>query len=60
MAPKKDQAKLTGNDYVNKPLKELVSHPDFSQHAYRVMIAICDMTTAQIEQININPTGRTS
>lgn len=60
MAAKKDQPKLTGKDYIHKPVKELVEHPDFSQHAYRVMIAISDMTTAQIEQINLNPTGRTS
>jgi len=59
VAPKKVKPKLTGKDYIHKPVKELVNHPDFSQHAYRVMIAISEMTTAQIEQINL-PNGRTN
>lgn len=45
--------KLTGKDYFNRPYVELQSHPDFSNHAFRVINAISNMTTKEIEQINL-------
>lgn len=45
--------KLTGKDYMDRPLLEIQSHPDYSAHALRVVIAIRDMTTEQLEQLTI-------
>lgn len=44
---------LTGHDYLTVPLTELVKHPDFSPHAMRVVIAISEMTTAKLEDLDI-------
>lgn len=45
--------KLTGKDYMERPILELQSHPDYSKHAMRVVIAIRDMTTEELEQLTI-------
>lgn len=45
--------KLTGKDYMHRPYLELQSHPDFSAHALRVVAAIGEMTTEQLEQLTI-------
>lgn len=50
---KKTNEKLTGNDYMNIPLQELIEHPDYSAHAMRVITAISKMTTQQIENLTI-------
>lgn len=39
---------LTGADYLNRPIKEIVEHPDFSIHACEVMLAISKMTTKEL------------
>lgn len=48
-----DEDELTGTDYLTRPFSELVKHPDFSRHAMRVAIAISQMTTAQLEELNL-------
>lgn len=45
---------LTGRDYLEIPLTELIKHPDYSPHARRVMLAISVMTTRQLENLNIS------
>lgn len=45
--------KLTGKDYMDRPLLELQSHPDYSAHALRVVIAIREMTTEELENLTI-------
>lgn len=45
--------KLTGKDYMDKPYLELQSHPDYSKHAMRVVAAIREMTTEELEQLTI-------
>ncbi len=45
--------KLTGEDYFRNPLEQLMAHPDFSNHALRVIGAISQMTTEQLENLNI-------
>lgn len=45
--------KLTLHDYMTKDVKELVEHPDFSQHAFRIAGALINLTTEQIEQIDL-------
>ncbi len=47
------EEELTGADYLNEPTRELMMHPDYSAHAHRVMIAVSDMTSAQLEQLNL-------
>ncbi len=36
------------------PLAKLVNHPDFTTSAMGVVLAICGMTTKQLEKINIS------
>ena len=43
---------LTGNDYLNKPMTELLNHPDFSPQAMHAVATISTMTSAQLESIN--------
>ncbi len=45
--------KLTGKDYMDRSLIELQSHPDFSAHALRVVVAIREMTTEELENLTI-------
>ena len=45
--------KLFGIDYFKMPMPELINHPDFSPHACRVIFAICEMTTEQLETLNV-------
>lgn len=45
--------KLTGMDYLTKPVTELQSHPDFSPHAMRVVIAVTEMTTDKLENLDL-------
>lgn len=44
---------LTGHDYVNKPLSELMKHHDFSRHAFNVVMAMLEMKTTQLENLDI-------
>lgn len=45
--------KLTGMEYMTKDATELRMHPEFSPHAFRVILAISKMSTEEIEQINL-------
>lgn len=45
--------RLQGFDYVNRPLLELQSHPDFSLHAYLTIAAIGIMSTEELEDLSI-------
>ena len=45
--------KLTGKDYMDHSLIELQSHPDYSAHAHRVVIAVREMTTEELENLTI-------
>lgn len=40
---------LIGRDYLTKPLSELNSHPQFSGHARRVVLAMSGMHTEQLK-----------
>ncbi len=57
MRSKKDKKlgndKLTGKDYMDRPLLELQSHPDFSRHALNVVAAVREMTTEELENLTI-------
>lgn len=44
---------LIGNDYVTRPINELLQHPQYTPHALRVVSAILAMNTEQIEEITI-------
>lgn len=44
---------LKGVDYLTKPIRELVTYPDFSEIAFQKIIDISNMTTTQIENINL-------
>lgn len=48
-----EREKLTGCDYMTRPYLELSSHPDFSPHAHRLISAISEMSTEQIENLDI-------
>lgn len=52
--------KLKGMDYIKRPYLELLSHPDFSPYAYRVIEAIVRMSTEEIDKINLLNTGETN
>ncbi len=45
--------KLTGEDYFRLPIDQLRAHPNFSNHALRIISAICRMTTEQLENLDI-------
>jgi hypothetical protein len=45
--------KLTGEDYLTTPLMILMSHPDYSEKAMKVMLRIKTMTSSDIERINL-------
>lgn len=45
--------KLTGMDYLTMTVTELVQYPNFSQHAFRVMTEIANMTTEEIENLDV-------
>lgn len=44
---------LIGHDYVSKPLSELMNYEEFSPHAFRVVNAIMNMKTSQLEKIDL-------
>lgn len=44
---------LTFMDYWQTPVPELADHPDFSQHALRVVADVTKLTTKQLEKIDI-------
>lgn len=44
---------LTGHDYMNRPMLELQSHPDFSQEAHDKIACISAMTSKELEEINL-------
>jgi hypothetical protein len=43
--------KLTGVDYITRPLLELMSHPDFSKEAMHTMAHISGMNNDQLEKL---------
>ncbi len=45
--------KLLGIDYFTLHISELSKNPDFSPHACRIIYAICNMTTEQLENLNV-------
>lgn len=45
--------KLTGYDYLTKLTTELNQYPDYSPHAGRIVNAIMEMTSEEIEKIDI-------
>jgi hypothetical protein len=47
------KTRLTGLDYISHPITELKKHKDFSAHAMRVMFAILEMNTHELEQLTI-------
>lgn len=49
-----DEEELTGRDYWETPMSDIMKHPDFSPHAMRVVSAIMSMTTAQLESLNLS------
>lgn len=49
---------LTASDYINRPLMDLMEHPGFSRHAFRVVNQFLKLTTIEIEQLDFsNKTG---
>lgn len=46
-------SELKGIDYIKRPYLALLSDPDFSKHAYRVMETILGMTSKEIENIDL-------
>jgi hypothetical protein len=42
---------LTGHDYINHPLIELVGHSDFNQEVYSFVAEVIQMTTEQLETL---------
>lgn len=52
------EKKLKGEDYLNMSIQELLKHPDYSPHALRVVHAVCGMTSKELEELNLNPSGR--
>lgn len=46
---------LTFNEYHTWPVPRLVNHPGFSARAMRVVEAVTQMTSKELEQINLNP-----
>lgn len=47
------QKPLTGLDYITKSVSDLIQHKDYSAHAMRVLGAILEMSTEQLERIPI-------
>ena len=54
----KEKRKLKGEDYLNMSIQELIQHPDYSPHALRVIHMVCGMSSKELEELNINPSGR--
>ena len=48
---------LIGNDYLNMSVKELSHHDDFSPRALVIVIRVLDMTSKQLESLNIDERG---
>lgn len=49
----KDPNKLTTQDYINRPLRELVMHPDFNAKAFSIITKLSVMTTEEIINLDI-------
>lgn len=47
----REEEYLTGLDYLNRPLLEIMSHPDYSDEAMKIMAKIAKMNTSEIEKI---------
>lgn len=45
--------KLKGIDYIKRSYLELLSHPDFSPYAYRVIERIVKMNTEELDKVNL-------
>ena len=43
---------LTGYDYLNTPMTQLIKHPDFSPQAMRAVATMSTMTSDQLKKIN--------
>jgi hypothetical protein len=43
--------KLTGLDYIRRPLLELLSHPDFDQDIFNKLELIGKMTTEELKRL---------
>lgn len=52
------KAKLTGNDYWTAPVPMLALHPDFNPHVLKVVSKLMDMTTEELETIDVSNLGR--
>lgn len=48
-----DEEELKGVHYWENPLSELMKHPDYSPHAQRVVHAVMNMTSAQLESLKL-------
>lgn len=44
---------LRGYDYFTKSLADISNHPSYSPHAMRVVAAVMDMTTTQLENLDV-------
>lgn len=51
--PVPEKPNLTGKDYMTQDTLVLQSHKDYSAHAHRVVKAIANMTTNQLEELTI-------
>lgn len=49
--------KLRVQDYLDQPINLLAVHPDFSNHALRVVNRFLDLTTEELENLEIKFTG---
>ena len=47
-----DEEKLTGIDYVTRPLGALMRHPDYNERAFAVIASMCKMTNEQLVRVN--------
>lgn len=47
------EEELRAVDYWERPLAELMRHPDYNPHVHRVVQAIMEKTSAQLEQLDI-------
>lgn len=46
--------KLIGHDYYTMTLQELITNPDYSSHAYRVIEAVMTMSSDQLEKLDVS------
>jgi hypothetical protein len=57
---KKDPSQpLKGIDYVTMSVPDLVAHPDYNGHVYRMIASILGMTNEQLELIDMSNVPKT-